>query len=170
MLCMRAEIIVLNSRDKKRIKQTLKKQFDSDWMPNKVFFCLNKKEKVYSTNRDTFDVEQDILRTNAFGNYFGTIMIDGFRLSIEGSQLFGPHAKKGILHVSQEQRDAWIMGHDLEIETKPFEGSYVLICYKGDFYGCGKAKKGTIMNYVPKSRKLKKIFDPEEKDTRTHTS
>jgi NOL1/NOP2/fmu family ribosome biogenesis protein len=162
---MKPTIIILNSKDRKEIKKILEDEFGVSQLPEKVFFCLNKKEKVYITNKEVFDVDHDIFRVNAFGNYFGMFMPDGFRLSVEGSQFIGPLATKNVLDLSTEERDAWVMGEDLQTTFVP-EGkySYVLIRHNGDFYSTGKIKNGVLINYLSKSRKLKKVFSalPEE--------
>lgn len=156
---MKPEIIILNSKDRKLLRKDLNKQFGVEKLPDKVFFCLNKKEKVYIANREVFDVDHDVFRVNAFGNYFGTIMPDGFRLSLEGAQFIGSLATKNVLELTKEERDSWIKGEDLEKEVKTEDGSdYVLIKFKNHFYSTGKIKNKKVLNYVSKSRKLKKIF------------
>jgi NOL1/NOP2/fmu family ribosome biogenesis protein len=164
---MKPTIIILNSKDRKVIKQFLEEEFGVSQLPEKTFFCLNKKEKVYITNKEVFDVDHDALRVNAFGNYFGMFMPDGFRLSIEGSQFVGPLATKNVVELSEADRDRWMKGENLETDFKP-EGkySYVIIKHKNDFYSTGKVKNEEIINYVSKSRKLKKIFSalPEDID------
>jgi NOL1/NOP2/fmu family ribosome biogenesis protein len=156
------EIIILNSKDKNLLKQTLEKQFGITELPEKILFCVNKKEKIFLANKELFDIDHDAFRVNAFGNYFGTIMNDGFRLSIEGSQLLGPLATKNIVELTREERDQWILGDDLDKQVNIVDGSsYGLIRFENDFYSCGKVKDNKIINYVSKARKLKKVFDPK---------
>lgn len=154
-------IIILNSKEKKEIKKQLEKQFGITQLPDKVLFSINKKERVYAINKEAFDVDQQTLRVNSFGLYIGTFMIDGFRLNIEGTQLLGPLATKNVIQVTLEERNLWLKGFDLEKTVPKNESEYVLLKYEDDFLGSGKTKNGKILNYVPKSRTLKKIF-PEE--------
>ncbi len=158
---MKDKIIILNSKDKKEIRKQLESQFGISKLPDKVFFSINKKERVYIINREAFDVDQIALRVNSFGLYFGTYMKDGFRLNIEGSQLVGPQATKNVLKLSVEERNFWLKGFDLEKELPETESEYVLLKHEGDFLGSGKIKNNKILNYVSKSRTLKKVF-PEE--------
>lgn len=159
---MKADIIVLNSKDRKLIRQQLVDQFGiTELFDDKVLFCFNKKERVYLANKELFDVQQDELRTNMFGLYIGTFMIDGFRLSIEGAQLLGPQATKNILSLSKDLRDAWLKGEELEASNHD-DDCYLLLKYENDFLGVGKKKGERVLNYLPKSRKLKKIFGSEE--------
>lgn len=166
---MKAEIIILNSKDRKIIRQELDSQFGINELPdNLVYFCLNKKERVYACNKEIFDVDNHALRVNAFGLYFGTFMIDGFRLSLEGSQMIGPLATKNIFEINQDQRDQYILGEDLVCETEEFQTNYVLLKFEDDFLGVGKVKNGIFHSHLPKSRKLKKIFDANKEEETTN--
>lgn len=154
---MRAHIIILNSKDKKLLRQTLEAQFGvTELFEDKVLYCINKKERVYLTNRESFDEDQEALRVNAFGLYIGTYMPDGFRLSLEGAQLLGPRATKGIVSITVTQRNAWFKGEDLNA-PESFD-NYVLLQQGKDFCGVGKVKNGRIMNYLSKARKLTNVF------------
>ena len=159
---MRDKIVVLNSRERKHIRQKLNEQFGVEEIPKLVYFCLNKKEKVYVCTREIFDIPLEEVRLNAFGMHFGTIMKDGFRLSIEGSQLIGPHATQHIFSLDKDQQELWLQGRNIETNTNSFERAYMLMKHETDFIGTGKEKKGKIINYIPKSRSLKNVFSSEE--------
>ncbi|MFP4523240.1 MAG: methyltransferase RsmF C-terminal domain-like protein [Candidatus Woesearchaeota archaeon] len=159
---MKPKIVILNSKDKKILKRQLNDQFGVKELPDFVYFCLNKKEKVYICNRECFDIEHFSIRVNTFGNYFGRYMPEGFRLSVEGSQLIGPYASKNVFECTLKQRDNWLHGLDIDSKTTTCEGPYVLITHKNDFYGCGKLKENKILNYLPKSRMIKHIFKRNE--------
>lgn len=172
---MRPTIIVLNSKDRKGIRQSLADQFGITELfdEDKALFCFNKKERVYLANKECFDIDRDELRTNMFGLYIGTFMIDGFRLSLEGVQLLGPQATKNVISLSKEQRDAWLKGEEITVNQNADEqhtdnvDRYLILKYETDFLGVGKKKGEKILNYLPKSRKLKKIFDSEEESCET---
>lgn len=162
---MKAEIIILNSKDRKHIRQTLNNQFGIDEIPdNLVYFCLNKRERVYVCNKEIFDIQQEALRTNAFGLYFGTYMIDGFRLSLEGSQMIGDLATKNVFEISDSQFEEYIKGENLVCEIEEFQKQYVIVKHNSDFVGVGRVKDGVFNNHLPKSRKLKKVFNPNEEE------
>ena len=156
------ELIILNSKDRKLILQQLNEEFGISELPELVYFCLNSKEKVYCATRDLFDQDHERLRVNAFGMYFGTYMIDGFRLSLEGVQLLQDQIIKNKFDVHEHQRDAWLKGEDVELEVDEEISRYVVLYYKGDILGVGKLKETKILNYLPKSRRLKKIISYEE--------
>ncbi|MFP4119047.1 MAG: methyltransferase RsmF C-terminal domain-like protein [Candidatus Woesearchaeota archaeon] len=170
---MKATVIILNSKQRKEIRNMIAKQHGVESLPGKVFFCLNKKERVYIANRELFDLDHDTLRVNAFGLYFGTFMKDGFRLSIEGAQMLISQCTKNVLPVTLSQRDQWLNGSDVELllgsedgelqtdeldAAVPEDGNYVILTYDDDVLGVGKKKNGRIMNYLPKSRRLSNIF------------
>lgn len=169
---MKAEIIILNSKDRKLMRQELEKEFGITELPELVYFCLNEKERVYVTNKEIFEIEQESIRTNAFGMYFGTFMKDGFRLSIEGCELLKDSFVRQKIQITIDQRNAWLKGEHIDItneqwteinkETKEDEkGNYYSLFYNNDVIGMGKLKDNSIINYLPKARRLKKVF-PEE--------
>jgi len=82
--------------------------------------------------------------------YFLSIVKDGLRLSIDGSQLF--KAKKNILELDKKGFEKWMTGEELILEK---ENGYFLIKYNDDFLGCGKSTGNKILNYVPKARRVK---------------
>ncbi|NQU97984.1 hypothetical protein HQ533_00815 [Candidatus Woesearchaeota archaeon] len=142
---------ILNSKEVKKILKVLKEQFGFDEKLAYVFL-RNKKDRLYVINRDVEKIELEKLRIDSIGMYFATIMPEGIRLSIEGSQVIGPKAKKNILEIDNEQFDKWLKGEDFEVKTK-FK-DFVLVKHKEDFLGCGKVKNNVLLNYVPKARRL----------------
>ena len=112
-----------------------------------------------STKNDLFVVSKDItkidaqkLRINSVGLYLGEIKHSEVRLSIEGSQLIGPHAKKNVVTLDAEELRHWLRGEDLIKEVK--EEGFVIIKSGDDYIGTGKVKDGKILNFVPKARRL----------------
>jgi len=81
-------------------------------------------------------------------NEFGEL-----RLSIEGSQAIKNQATKNVLELTQDEMNTWMCGHELIKETG-LKGP-VLMKYKEDMLGTGKASKDKISNFIPKSRRLK---------------
>ncbi|MBU0666778.1 MAG: hypothetical protein ABIC91_00375 [Nanoarchaeota archaeon] len=148
------QLKILNSKETKRILKHLEMQFGFCEKPHLVFM-INSKDKIYVINRDVEKIDLSVLRIDCLGLYFGTVCIDGVRLSIEGSQIIGPKSNKNILKLSKQDFEKWLKGEDFEIDTKL--SGFVLIKHEKDFIGCGKAKNGLLMNFVPKSRRLKVV-------------
>lgn len=158
---MRADIIILNSKERKHLRQQLEENFGIGELPEEyVYFCINKKERLYVAKRELFEQDLQALRVNAFGLYIGTFMKDGFRFSLEGAQLFGPLATKHIIHLDSKNRNNWFKGEDIDLGESEHESQYVLVKSGDDFLGSGKVKEGIIMNYLAKARKLTNVFEP----------
>jgi NOL1/NOP2/fmu family ribosome biogenesis protein len=79
-------------------------------------FLKSSKDKVYLVNKQVFDIEHKRLKINSVGLYFAELYSEGIRLSIEGTQLIGPYAKKGVVEISQKQEHDWLKGSDLDVE------------------------------------------------------
>lgn len=120
-------------------------------------FFENNKGKVYLINKDVRKLDFNSLKIDSIGLYIGRMQKDGFRPSIEGSQLLGKKAKKNVFELTLEQRYEWMTGKDLEVEGE--EDRIVLVKYKEDFLGAGKIRGGELLNSVPKARRLRVVND-----------
>lgn len=79
----------------------------------------------------------------------------GLMLSIEGTQLFGPLARKNVFEISDEMVDEWMRGKDIEIgvDEKLEKGLVIVRC--GNLYlGSGLYDGRRIKNLLPKARKV----------------
>jgi len=144
---------ILNKKAIKEILKKVKEQWDADVDFGDKVFLQDKENDIYIVNKDISKIDLSKLRINSIGLYIAQQMIDGLRLSIEGSQLIGPKAKKNVLELGEKQAKEWLKGYDLE-NDKSLRG-FLIIKHKEDFLGCGKAKDNKILNYVPKNRRLK---------------
>ena len=102
--------------------------------------------------RDVDKIPREGLRVNSLGLYVAEVKGDQLRLSIEGSQLIGPIAKRNVHEIDKEQLKEWFQGKDIKIE-KEYEG-FVILKHNNDFVGSGKFKEGFILNFVPKARRI----------------
>lgn len=142
---------ILNSKEIKNIRKQLKEQFGVEERFEFVYM-INAKEKIYVVNREIEKLDLEKLRIDSIGVYFASIAKDGIRLSIEGSQIIGPFAKKNVFKISEEQFEHWLKGEDIEVEVD--SNAFILVKYKDFFVGCGKIKEMILLNYVPKARRL----------------
>ncbi len=140
----------LASKELKPIKQLL----DQQWGFTEVehAFFKTQKDKLYIISRDIAKLDLSLYRIIQVGMYFGELKKGLLRLSIEGSQLVGPKAKKNVVELDEEEMRAWLRGEDLDKEIDA-EG-FVIVKHNKDFFGSGKYKEGKILNFVPKSRRL----------------
>ena len=85
--------------------------------------------------------------------YFGFEEKNGFRLSLEGAQIIGPHAKKQVLELNEEQLKEWFNGQNLKTES--IDKGFTLLKRKNDYVGCGFMSNGIVYNFIPKNRRLR---------------
>lgn len=144
-------IKILNRKESKEILAALEQQWGFSGELDYVFI-RTMKEKIYLSGRDVFDLDLSKMNINTIGLYFGE-MGHGLRLSIEGSQIIGPGAKKCVVELNEAEARQWLSGMDLEKKEAP--DGFVIMKLKSDFLGTGKAKAGIILNMVPKVRRIK---------------
>lgn len=144
------KIQFLSSKEKKRLAELLRQQFGAD-LPSGHYYQNTKDNIYYFTGQCTHD-DIESLRISSAGLYFGELNSAGLRLSIEGSQIIALHATKNIVEIAHAQAMEWISGSDLIFDKK--EEGFVIIKCNNDILGCGKAKDGKILNYVPKIRRI----------------
>lgn len=142
---------ILNTREIKNIKKIIKKQWDADPALDYAFL-MNGKGKIFIVNREIGRIDFSKININNLGLYFGELRFDKLRLSIEGSQMVGPFAKKNIINIDDKQAEEWMQGNGIDVKNKNLDG-FVIIKHNKDFLGSGKYKKGKILNYVPKERR-----------------
>ena len=141
----------LNKKQARAILDLLKKQWDCEIELDYVFM-LSDKDKVYIVNRDIERIDLSKLRINSLGMYLGEIKHNEIRLTIEGAQLIGPHAKKNIIELDDKEARLWLKGYDIEKEATA--QGFVIIKHNNDFLGSGRYKEGKISNFVPKTRRI----------------
>jgi NOL1/NOP2/fmu family ribosome biogenesis protein len=145
---------ILNSKEKKELYAKLHEQWDIEYSTEHGLL-RNSEDKIYLMNNSLASIDTSKLRINSLGLYIAEWKKHSLRLSIEGSQLLGPSAKKNIIDISKEERGRWLMGEDLKTE----EGikGYAIIRCDTDFLGSGHVKDGTITNFVGKNRRTSAV-------------
>ena len=143
----------LNSKEVKKILQQLEEQWGFTEELDYAFF-MNNQRRVALVNRDFALVADAKLRLNSLGLYFCEVMENGeIRLSIEASQLIGPHASKNVIEVDFVSAKRWMFGEDLEISFGDVIAFVILKC--GNYFlGCGRYKNGIVSNHVSKNRRI----------------
>ncbi|HII17085.1 TPA: hypothetical protein HA361_04175 [Candidatus Woesearchaeota archaeon] len=145
----------LNAKEVKKIVQELVKQWGFCGSLDYAFL-QTEKGNVHVISRDVGNLDLSKMRVNTIGLYFGEFL-DDLRLSIEGSQIVGPHATKSVVSLTEPEMRKWMAGEELEKETS-CEG-FVIVRHGNDFLGCGKvASGGRILNYVPKARRVQSVY------------
>lgn len=142
----------LNSKEIKKILNWLKEKYEIKDLELDYVFLENKKEKIFLISKKLRDLDFKNLRINSIGLYFAKREKNGFRLSIEGSQLIGKVAKKNVVEIDEEKLRQWVRGNDLDMKID--SNDYVIIKNNNDFYGVGKYKNNKILNFTPKNRRV----------------
>ncbi|MBW2987171.1 hypothetical protein KY336_01350 [Candidatus Woesearchaeota archaeon] len=155
-----AELHILNTKQVKQFKKIILDQWGSDF-EDKYHVLKHPNGRTYIVNKEMDEIDIDKLRISTVGLYFATWNAKGFRLSIEGSQLIGPEAKKNVIELTDKQTEQWLLGQEFElpkkqsIETK----GYVIVKHKKDFMGSGKIAGSKLLNFVPKTRRIGAVIE-----------
>lgn len=144
----------LNKKAIKEILKKIKKQFSTDSFSLDHIFYMSSDKKIFIISKKIAEVDLSVFNINNIGLYFGTIENDGFRLSIEGSQIIAKLAKKNILEINRSDLLKWYQGENILLNSL-YKNEYVILKYKNDILGCGKIKNNSILNYVDKGRRIK---------------
>ncbi|MBN1156971.1 hypothetical protein JXA85_05110 [Candidatus Woesearchaeota archaeon] len=145
------KLTILNKKEKEHILKKIEEQWGAKLEMEGYAFLKRKDGKIYIENEEALKVDFSKLRVDSLGMYFAEESKGFFRLSIEGSQLVGPHAKKNVVELNDSKLKQWMKGVDLEkTEGKDF----VIIKNNGDFFGCGRITKDKLLNYFPKIRRI----------------
>jgi NOL1/NOP2/fmu family ribosome biogenesis protein len=152
---------ILNTRE---VKEIIKKLEEYYGISLKTFqkqyaFIKNQHDRIFIVNRDVEKIDFENLRINTVGLYFAEINKYGeVRLTLEGSQLIGPLAKKNTLELTEEQVREYFKGHEIEMEIETDQQPLFLIHYQKDFFGAAKYKNGTLLNYLPKIHRTQELI------------
>lgn len=142
---------VLDRKDKKAFLEILENQFGFEDKLD-YSFLINNKNKVFIVNKEIAGIDLNKIRINSIGLYIAEFRNNEVRLSIEGSQIIGPKAKKNIIELDEKEAREWLKGKDIEKETEA--KGFVMIKHDNDYMGSGKIRGSTILNFVSKTRRL----------------
>lgn len=139
----------LNSKQQKLFYKILQDQFGYDTQLDGDLYLHPKERKVFFTTVAEDDLKY--IRVNSYGIYIAQYNDDftELRLSIEGSQLIGPHATKNVVEIENARQ--WLRGTQFPLEH---ENAYVIVKNKNDYLGCGRIKDNILLNFVPKIRQI----------------
>jgi len=146
---------IFSQKEKQNIVEKLKKQFGIKNVEG--IFIKRGEERLFLFQGDFTQKQiQELERTipiERVGIYFGKIIHNEIRLSIEGVHLLKNQITKNIFELNKEQAELWMKGNELEIQTG--KKGFVMMKYKDNFLGCGKASELKITNFIPKNRRLR---------------
>lgn len=148
---------IFNNKEKQEIEKKLNNQFGIKEIPGKILMRGKEKLFLFSgsfTNEEIKKLEE-IIVIEKIGVYFAKIdeRTQDIRLSIEGSHIFKNQINKNIFEIPKELVEQWMKGQELNIKTG--KKGFLIMKYKDDFLGSGKASEEKIGNFIPKVRRLK---------------
>ncbi len=146
---------ILSIKEKNEIVDLLKKQFGIQKLSGLIVQKGKEKLFLFIGKFGPKEIKQLEEKTiiERIGIYFARIERGEIRLSLEGVQMLKDQITKNIFELNEEQANIWMHGSELNIATG--ERGYLVMKYKNDYLGCGKASAEKIGNFVPKSRRLK---------------
>ena len=146
---------IIEELSKKSVRELLKKlgeeyAIDSEFLKRieKSYYFFKGRKKIFITSE-----KLDLSEIQREGIHIISIEKFGYRLSVEGSQIFGPFAKKKIVELDEKQFIECLRGKDLEIKT-PYKREFVILKYKNYYLGSGLAYPNKIVNYLSKARRI----------------
>jgi NOL1/NOP2/fmu family ribosome biogenesis protein len=146
---------ILKKNQKKEIEKQLEERFGISKIPGIIVMKGEERLFLFSGNLSEHEIKN--FEKNIFierlGVYFAKFMDGSIRLSIEGSQILKDQIKKNIFELDENQVENWMKGQELQIKTG--KRGFLVMKYKDDFLGTGKASEEKIGNFIPKSRRLK---------------
>ncbi len=147
----------LNQQEKERLIKQLNQQFGIKEIPWKIARLGKERIILFSGEISEKEIQtiDRIARIEGIGMYFAKIdeKSRDIRLSIEGAQLLNDQITKNIFELDEKQAEQWMMGQELNINTG--KRGFIIMRYKEEFLGTGKASENKISNFIPKSRRLK---------------
>lgn len=150
---------ILSSRELKLINQAFSKSWDMDirLADFGYAYLLSRKNKVYAVTKEIGQIELDELNIDTMGIYLFYWDKKTLRLSIEGSQIFGRFAKKNIIDLDKDQMKDWLRGLDISLCLDDADSFHIIRYkdeYNDDYLGSGKIKDDTLLNFIPKNRRI----------------
>lgn len=158
------KLVFLNTREKEKIMNKLRQTYGFKGDISQAML-MSSKQKIYLLSRDISKLEkrQDKeLRIDSAGLYIARVEPDSIRLSIEGSQLIGPHATKHVLEIDENHLESWVKGEDFllsENEKKQISGEegFFIIKHGKDYMGCASIKNNKARPLISKERRIKNL-------------
>ena len=145
----------LSSSDKKHIFSVFADRFGITTFPSYLLIETGKQKiRAFSgsLNREDLVALGSTVRVEIVGAYFARRdEHGGIRLSFDAPHLIGK-ATEHVLELTEAQKERWLRGDTLEIETEP--GMYI-VRFGKDELGCGHSNGQVLFNYVPRERQIK---------------
>ncbi len=146
---------IFTSKEKEKLVEQLSKQFGIKKVDGMI--SMRGRERLFLfqgilNEKQIHEIESTI-PIERVGIYFGKDINGQIRLSIEGVHILKNQITKNIFELNEEQLDLWMKGNELNIKSG--KNGFLIMKYKDNFLGTGKASEEKITNFIPKNRRLK---------------
>jgi NOL1/NOP2/fmu family ribosome biogenesis protein len=150
------QIKIFSIAEKQKIERKLNEQFGIKRIKGLIIKTGSERLFIYQGKlnpKEIINLERLRINLERTGIYFAKETNNEIRLSIEGVHIFKDQITKNIFELNAEQLEQWMKGNELNISSG-LKG-FVVMKYKNDFVGTGKASAEKITNFIPKNRRLK---------------
>ena len=150
---------ILNQNEKRQIERKLEEQFGIKKVQGQIIQRGAERLFLFQGSLDEKQIKRIEYKIpiERAGVYFAKIIREKdqekIRLSIEGTQILKDQITKNTFELNEEQLEQWMKGNELNIKTGKKE--FLIMKYKDNLLGCGKASAEKISNFIPKNRRLK---------------
>ena len=146
---------ILNKSEKREIERELEEQFGIKNIPGLILRRGEERLFLFSGSFNKKEIKnlEKIVPVERIGVYFAKLMDGRVKLSIEGTYALKNQIEKNIFELEENQVENWMKGQELPVKTG--KRGFLVMKYKNDFLGTGKASEEKIGNFIPKSRRLK---------------
>jgi NOL1/NOP2/fmu family ribosome biogenesis protein len=146
------KIKFLSSKQKKLLLKELNEHFQIENLPYLLIEAGKEKVRAFSGHLSKEEIQE--LNQTVNIESIGLYLIKKetpIRISFDAPHILSP--KKNIIEINNEQAQTWLKGSDLPLK-KP-RGTYI-ISNNNNFIGLAKSNTESLLNHVPKDRRLKK--------------
>ncbi len=145
--------LVVDDKWEKEVWGLLHHQYGVSQLPGYRLLRSGRK-RIRIISEEAFKLVTQVPCAGPAGLYFGEYRPHAIRPSMDGAQLIGPYATKGVVIITKEQANNWLQGQSIEI--KDDQHGYVIVSDGHRFLGCGSLSKGVLLSFVPKVRRPNK--------------
>lgn len=146
---------ILSIKEKREIEKKLNEQFGIKYVPGLIVKKGHERLFLFSGSLNPKELKEleAITIIERVGAYFAKLVDGTVKLSIEGIYALKNQINKNIFELNENQMNLWMRGSELLVKTGKY--GFLIMKYKDDFLGTGKASAEKITNFIPKSRRLK---------------
>ncbi len=145
---------IINKSGKKRILKSLE-QYGIEKI-DYLLISTGKRLRAFSgiISKNELLVLLKNLNVDSVGLNFASLD-DGIRLSLDAVHLLQNKINKKVVEIDDGQAEHWFRGMNLTLPEEIKDKGFIILKNKDDFIGVGKSTGKTILNYLPKERRIR---------------